>query len=122
MGSFFLRSATKADAPAIVEILNHYVGSTTSTFIMEPQALDERLAWFDERSDSHPAIAAEIDGNVVGWGALSKHNPRGGYRHTADVSVYVRPELHRRGIGRAIVTELIARAGLRRAPDGQQPP
>src|SRR3954451_13327684 len=110
MGSFFLRTATKADAPGIVEILNHYIATTTSTFLMEPQTLDERLAWFDERSDLHPAIAAEIDGQLVGWGALSKHNPRAGYRHAVDVSVYVRAEFHRHGIGRALVTELIARA------------
>lgn len=105
-----LRLATKADAPAITELLNHYVGGSTNTFIMEPQTIEQRLAWFDERSESHPAIVAEVDGAFAGWGALSLHNPRGGYRHTADVSVYVRPDLHRRGIGRALVAELIARA------------
>lgn len=110
MSSFFLRTATEADTPAIVEILNHYITSTTSTFIMEPPTLEERLAWFADRSDLNPAIVAEIDGRLAGWGALSKHNPRAGYRHTADVSVYVGPELHRQGIGRALVTDLIARA------------
>lgn len=110
MSAFSLRPATKADAAAIAQILNHYIAETTSTFVIEPQTLEERLAWFDERSETHPAIAAEIDGALVAWGALSPHNPRGGYRHTADTSVYVRHDVQRRGIGRAIVTELIALA------------
>jgi len=91
-------------------MLNHYIVHSTSTFITEAQTIEERLAWFDERDDRHPAIVAEELGSVVAWGALSKHNPRGGYRHTADVSVYVHPELHRRGIGRMILADLITRA------------
>jgi len=110
MNSCRLRLATKADAPAITEILNHYIATSTATFIMEPQTVEERIAWFEQRSNLHPAVAADLDGALVGWGALSVHNPRAGYRHTADVSVYVRPDLHRRGIGRVIVSELIARA------------
>lgn len=104
------RPASKADAPAIVAILNDYIAQTTTTFITEPQTLEERLTWFEERSELHPVVAVDIDGGLVAWGALSPHNPRGGYRQTADVSVYVHPKFHRRGIGRVIVRELIARA------------
>lgn len=110
MNSPSLRLAKKADASAITKILNHYVAESTATFIIEPQNLEERLAWLEQRSERHPAVAAEVNGAFAGWGSLSIFNPRGGYRHTAEVSVYVRPDLHRRGIGRALVTDLIARA------------
>ena len=110
MSECVVRTATKADAPAITELLNHYIETSTSLFILEPQTVDERLAWLDQRSERHPALVAEIDGAFAGWGALSVHKPRAGYRHSADTSVYVRPDLHRRGVGRAILTELIARA------------
>ena len=109
MNSLHLRIATKDDVPAMTELLNHYIANSTTTFVLEPQTVEERLTWFDQRSELHPAIVAEVDGGFVGWGALSVHNPRAGYRHTADVSVYVRPDLHRRGVGRAIVGELITR-------------
>ena len=109
MSACRIRTATKADAAAITELLNHYIISSTSVFIIEPQTVEERLAWFDQRSELHPPVAAEIDGTVVGWGSLSVYNPRAGYRHTADTSVYVDPTVHRRGIGRAILAELIAR-------------
>jgi L-amino acid N-acyltransferase YncA len=105
-----IRLATKADAPAMTALLNHYITNTTNTFITEPHTLEDRLAWFDEHSERHPVLAAEVEGEFVGWGALSVHNPRGGYRHTADVSVYVHLEFHRRGIGRALLLELITRA------------
>ena len=105
-----IRLATKADVPAINEIANHYILHSTSIFITEPQSLEERVAWFQERSDQYPAVVAELEGVVVGWGTLSIHNPRAGYRQSADTSVYVHPDFHRRGLGRAILLELIARA------------
>ncbi len=110
MSACVVRTATKADAPAITSLLNHYIETSTSLFILEPQTLEERIAWLEERAEVHPAVVAEIDGTFVGWGALSVHNPRAGYRHSADTSVYVAPEQHRRGVGRAILHELIARA------------
>jgi phosphinothricin acetyltransferase len=110
MSPCVVRTATKADAPAITDLLNHYIQTSTSLFILEAQTLEERLAWLEERSELHPALVAEINGTFVGWGALSVHNPRAGYRHSADTSVYVHPDHHRRGVGRAILSELIARA------------
>ena len=105
-----MRLATDDDAPAMVQLLNFYIEKSTATFLLEAQSIDERLAWMKEHTGRFPAIVAEAEGKFAGWGALSVFNPRGGYRHTAEVSVYVRPELHRRGIGRALLTELISRA------------
>ncbi|MGZ5503712.1 MAG: N-acetyltransferase family protein [Chthoniobacterales bacterium] len=108
--SLSLRVATKDDAPAITELLNHYIAHSTSTFIDEPQTVADRIAWFEQHSERHPVIAAESDGRFVGCGALSIHNPRGGYRHSVEISIYVHPDFHRHGIGRALLSELIDRA------------
>lgn len=104
------RAATKEDAPAIIALLNQYVAESTSTFMLEPQTLEERLQWFEQRSENCPVVAVEAAGSLVAWGALSEHNPRGGYCYTADVSVYVHADFHRCGIGRNIVADLIDRA------------
>ena len=109
-GPFQIRLADATDAPAMIETLNHYIAHSTTTFLTEPQTVEDRLSWFEQRSETYPGIAVEVAGAVIAWGALSPHNPRGGYRHTADVSVYVHPGFHRRGIGRMIVRDLIARA------------
>lgn len=110
MRSHSIRLATKADAPVITELLNHYIAETTNTFIISPHTLEDRLAWFDQRNERYPCVVAEVEGKFAGWSALSVHNPREGYRHSADVSVYVHPRFHRHGIGRALVEELITRA------------
>jgi phosphinothricin acetyltransferase len=54
-------------------------------------------------------VAVEDDGSVAGWGSLSRFHPRPGYRFTVEDTVYVRPERQRRGIGRALLMELVAR-------------
>ena len=105
-----IRLATRADAGAINDIQNHYVLGSTATFHTEPLTLDERLAWLENRTADHPVTVAQADGRVVGWGALEVFRGRRAYRHTAEFSVYVHHEWHRRGIGRAIMTDLVARA------------
>jgi len=82
--NFLLRLATKNDAPAITELLNHYVENSTAPFINERQTVADRMAWFEQRSEKHPAVAVESDRKLIGWGALSPHNLREGYRHSAD--------------------------------------
>jgi phosphinothricin acetyltransferase len=110
MSSYLIRPAVKADAQIINDILNYYVERSTATFITEPQPLEQRLLWLEEHSGNHPAVVVESNGEVIGWGALSSFRTRAAYAHTAEVSVYVRHDFHRRGVGRAMLTDLIARA------------
>ncbi len=65
-----IRVATKADASAILEMLNYYIVHSTNTFLIEAQTLEERLAWFDEHDETHPAVAVETDGAVTASIAL----------------------------------------------------
>lgn len=105
-----LRLATAADLPAINAIYNHYVHTSACTYQYEPETDDARRAWFAEHGEKHPAIVAVEAGEVLGWGALSPFRTREGYRFTVEVSVYIRHDAHRRGIGRAILDDLIERA------------
>ncbi len=107
---FSLRLASKEDAQAITELLNHYIANTTSNLITESRTIADQLGWFEQHTDTHPVVAAEVEGKLVGWGALSIYNARGGYRHTAETSIYVHPDFHRHGIGRALLSDLITRA------------
>ncbi len=110
MSSIPIRPATVADVPAIRDIYNYYVLNSTCTFQLEPDPEAERLAWFQDRSDAHPAIVAEVDGHVVGWAALAPWNSRSGYARSVEASVYVRHDLQRRGVGRTLLLDLIERA------------
>lgn len=80
------------------------------TFQVEVESEAEQLAWFQGRTAAHPVIVAEAEGEVVGWAALSPWKSRCAYRHSVEASVYVRPERQRRGLGRALLSDLIDRA------------
>jgi phosphinothricin acetyltransferase len=105
-----VRSATEADLPVIRAIYNQYVLSSTCTFQLEPDTAAERLAWFQGRGDKHPVTVAEVDGEVVGWGSLSRWKDRAAYDRSVEASVYVSADRHRRGIGRVLLLDLLDRA------------
>ncbi len=111
MKTTLLRDATTADLQAISAIYNYYVLHSTCTYQIDRETLADRKAWFDLHSpDKYPVVVAELGGQVVGWGSLSKYHPREGYAPTAEASVYIDHEYHRRGLGRTILQSLIERA------------
>ncbi len=111
MSDIAIRLATVADLSAINDIYNYYVFTSTCTYQLELETLEARTIWFEQHSpDTHPVTVATIDNEVVGWGALSQFRPRAAYRHTVEASVYLRHDVHRRGIGKALLLDLIARA------------
>lgn len=105
-----IRLATADDLGAVNAIYNHYVATSTCTFQLDPDTEAERRAWFDGRSAAHPVTVALAAGEVVGWAALSPWKARCAYARSAEVSVYVRHDRHRRGVGRALLLDLIDRA------------
>jgi phosphinothricin acetyltransferase len=101
------RLATLADAEAIRSIYNPWVTGSTVTFDLVPRTVAEQEAWLAAHGGAHPAVVAEAGGEVVGFGALSPYRNRPAYATTVEDSVYVRPDRHRQGVGRAILAELV---------------
>lgn len=94
---------------AVNDILN-FVIHTTTTFNTEPLSLEEREKSLTDRPEIHPATVAEIGRRIVGFGAIGAIRPRAAYARTAELSINVHRDFHRRGIGRAILADHIARA------------
>jgi phosphinothricin acetyltransferase len=64
-----------------------------------------------------PWLAAESDGQVIGYAYANWFRPRPAFRYSAEDSIYVRHDGHRRGVGRALLAELTTRCerlGLRK--------
>jgi L-amino acid N-acyltransferase YncA len=110
MSDLTIRPATADDLPVINDIYNHYVLHSTATYQEEPEPIEGRRAWFQRHGAAYPVTVAMLDGSVVGWASLSPFHVRSAYRRTVENSVYVRHDLHRRGIGGALLSDLIARA------------
>ena len=105
-----LRPAIAADLPAISAIYNHYVRTSTATYQLAEDAPAERAAWFAAHGPGHAVTVGVADGAVVAWGSLSPFHARAAFARTVEDSLYVHPAHLRRGLGRLLLSDLIARA------------
>ncbi len=101
------RLAVLEDAAAIRDIYNREVTGSTVTFDLVPRTLDDQRAWIAAHAGAHPAVVAVEGREVVGFGSLSPYRDRPGYATTVEDSVYVRHDARGRGVGRAILEELV---------------
>jgi phosphinothricin acetyltransferase len=97
-----IRRAELADAPAIAEIYNEAILTTTATFDTEPKSVEERTQWLQSHDDRHPVLVAVVEGRVVGWASLTPWSDRRAYDDTAETSFYVHSAYRGRGIGRRL--------------------
>jgi phosphinothricin acetyltransferase len=114
MSSAEIRSATEADLPAVTEIYEHAVRFGTATFELIPPDLAEMTRRFRALIDGgFPYFVAELDGGVAGYAYAGPYRPRPAYRFTVENSVYLRPSIHRRGIGLQLMLRLIGECEAR---------
>lgn len=108
---FQIRQATEEDIPGIYAIFSDAVRNSMAIWIEDPGTIEDRRAWLLlRRSQDYPVFVAVEDGSVLGYGTLGDFRPYEGFRGAAEHSLYVAPEAQRRGIGRALLTALIAAA------------
>jgi L-amino acid N-acyltransferase YncA len=117
-----IRLAATGDAEAIRAIYNVEVLGSTNTFDMVARTREQQEAWLRGHSGVHPAIVAVepagsgpghvgADGEIVlGFGSLSPYRERSGYAATAENSVYVDRDQRGKGVGRALLAELLTLA------------
>lgn len=106
-----IRPTLASDVPAIARIYAHAVRHGTATFELEPPDEAEMLRRFEKlRAGRFPYIVAEVDGTVAGYAYAGAFRERPAYRLTVEDSIYIAPEMHRRGIGRALLMRLIEEA------------
>ncbi|MEG0098597.1 MAG: arsinothricin resistance N-acetyltransferase ArsN1 [Hafnia sp.] len=77
------------------------------SFELIPPTVDEMASRITATLPPHPYLVAEVEGNVVGYAYASEHRAREAYRWSADVTVYVDPAVHRKGVGRALYQQLL---------------
>jgi len=94
-----------ADAPAIAAIYNAGIRGRMATFETRERSADDVLQWFTR--EEYPILVAEQDGQVVGWVAGSPYRARDCYSGISEFSVYVRPDVQRRGVGDALMREFL---------------
>ena len=106
-----IRSAGPGDAHRLCEIYNHYVLHDVATFEEEPVSADEMRQRVDDVQKRFFWLVYEDGGEVVGYAYAGKWKARAAYRHSVELSVYVSPARHGRGIGTRLYAELLRRLG-----------
>lgn len=100
-----------ADLTAVAAIMAHYVEHTVATFTEIPPSAED---WAQRHAEltalGLPFLVAEAGGEVVGFAYVAPWRPKSAYRYTVENTVYLAPGATGRGIGAALLTELIDRA------------
>ncbi len=105
-----IRRATPEDLAAIARIYNHAIENTTATFHTEPKTLDYWMSVLEKQTERYPLIVAEVDGRVAGWGLIRPYGERQAYRYTVENAIYVDCDYQGRGLGSALLGELVSAA------------
>ena len=113
-----IRPSHHEDIAAITAIYAQHVLHGTGTFETEPpSASDMATRRADVLSKGLPYLVAEHEGNILGFAYGNWFKPRPAYRYSVEDSVYLTPGLDRKGLGRAMLAELLAHcetAGIRK--------
>jgi L-amino acid N-acyltransferase len=104
-------AATRAQLPEVLSIYNEVIRNTTAVYSDLEVTLENREAWFDAKADlGFPVLVATDHSGVVGFGTFGEFRVWPCYRYSVEHSVHVRADCRGRGIGRALVLELLGAA------------
>ena len=113
-----IRPSRDEDVPALAAIYAHHVRFGTGTFETEPPGIAEMSARrADVLSKGLPYLVAEENGDIASFAYATWFKARPAYRYSAEDSIYLAAGVHRKGLGRALLAELVLRceaAGIRK--------
>jgi L-amino acid N-acyltransferase YncA len=106
-----IRPPEPRDLAAVTRIYDHAVRHGTASFEIEPPNEGEMARRYEAlRTGGYPYLVAELDGRIVGFAYAGPYRARPAYRWSVEDSIYIASGSERRGIGRALLQQLIADA------------
>ena len=104
-------AAVRRDLPGILAIYNEVIRNSTAVYSEEEYSPARGEIWFEAKTGhGFPLIVARDASGVTGFGSFGEFRAWPCYRHSVEHSVHVRADRRGQGIGRLLVTELMARA------------
>lgn len=97
-----LRIAHDTDAAAIRDIYAPHVKHAAVSFETEVPGVEEMAARIARLRPTHPWLVAAIGDRVAGYAYAGPHRERAAYRWSVEVTAYVHPDFHGRGIGKRL--------------------
>lgn len=103
-----IREATEEDASGVAAIYQPWVERTAVSFEVEAPSSGEMALRISALGARAPWLVCDGSEGLLGYAYGSRHRDRAAYQWCVDSAVYVRADLHRRGVGRALYTSLFA--------------
>jgi L-amino acid N-acyltransferase YncA len=114
MQKIIIRPATPDDIAAITRIYADAVLNGTASFEIEPPdeaEMTRRQAAL--LNNGYPYLTAEIEGVVAGYAYAGPYRSRPAYKWSVEDSIYLAPQMHRKGIGGLLLARLVAESTQR---------
>ncbi len=101
-----VRALVASDWPAVAAIFAEGLATGNATFETSVPTWED----WDARHLPEHRLVAELDGEIAGWIAVVPYSSRAAYRGVGEESVYVAERARGRGVGRTLLSALIASA------------
>ena len=103
-----IRAATLHDAAGVAAIYAPFVEQTAISFEETAPTAEEMARRIEKSLTRWQWLVADIEGAVAGYAYGTQHRERAAYRWSVEVSAYVDPRFHRRGVARTLYDALLA--------------
>jgi len=101
-----IRKAGKKDIQSINQIYNEAIKNTNATFDIKEKTFEWQKKWFQNHGSFYPILVAEEE-KIIGWAALSKFDEKEAYFRSSEISVYVKEEYQKQGIGKKLIESIL---------------
>lgn len=102
-----IRLTEQKDTASILAIYEPFIKETPVSFEETVPTVEEFWLRIKNVLKYYPWLVCDIDGRIAGYAYATEHRKRAAYRWTKEVSVYVHPDIQRKGIANGLYTALI---------------
>ena len=97
---------------AILTIFNDTIANSTALYDYKPRTAQSMVGWFEAKSrGNYPVIGVEDEhGELMGFASYGPFRAWPAYKYTIEHSIYVDARFRGRGVGRRLLTDIIAAA------------
>jgi phosphinothricin acetyltransferase len=107
MEGIMIRPVKSSDAVSITGIYNYYIKNSVITFEEIPLSIHEMEARILKIGAQYPWLVWEESGEISGYAYVNTWKEKTAYRYAAELSIYVRHDSRRKGIGRELLSRLL---------------